>query len=165
MYGNVEAASFLVSFLIAYPLGALVDRFHPLRMGIITMSLYIGSCTFGVLFIRDQSTFLPAFMAHTIISGMYFTSTAALAAMLFPKVTFAQFTAAAAVLAHLGSITLSVVQGAILDFSGSNYSLVWIMGGVLCLGSTACLIVVYRRFLALGGMKGYAPPLSIPKPD
>lgn len=163
VYGYVEAASFLVSFLIAYPLGVLVDKFHPLRLGIITMALYMVSCVCGPLLIKDQTTFLSAFMAHTIISGMYFTSTAALAAMLFPKVTFAQFTAAAAVLAHLGSIALSMLQGPILDSSGNNYSLVWIMGGVLCVSSTICLIVVYRKFLALGGQQGYVPPQHAPQ--
>lgn len=163
VYGNVEAASFLVSFLIAFPLGMLVDKFHPLRMGIITMSLYIGSCIFGALFIKDQSTFLPAFFAHTIISGMYFTSTAALAAMLFPKVTFAQFTAAAAVLMHVGSIALSLVQGPILDRSGNNYALVWVMGGILCVASTFCLIVVYRKFVKLGGQTSYVPPHEVPQ--
>jgi Na+/melibiose symporter-like transporter len=159
LYGRVEAVSFMVSFAIAFPLGMLVDKFHALRMGIVSMALYILSCLCGMFLITNQTTFLAVFMSHTILSGVFFTSTAALGAVLFPKATFAQFAAAAAVLVHLGSMGLSVIKGPMLDWSGGDFRLVWLMGAVLCIASTGCFVVVYRKFVELGGQKGYAPPV------
>jgi len=155
VYGNIEAISFAVSFLIAFPLGMLVDRFHPLRMGIASMALYSVATVFGAFFITGQTTFLVAFMFHTILSGMFMTSTAALGAMLFPKVSFGQFTAAVAVLIHLGSMALGAMKGPLLDASKNNYSVTWILGGILCLATLVSLLVTYAKFMKLGGPKGY----------
>lgn len=162
-YGNIEAISFAVSFLIAFPLGVLVDRFHPLRMGIAAMAVYSVATVFGAFFIRGEATFLAAFMVHTILSGIYFTSTAALGALLFPKANFGQFTAASAITIHLGSMLLSILQGPLLDLSKNangqtNYAITWMMCGLLCLATLACLIVSYTHFQKLGGQKSYAPP-------
>lgn len=158
LYGKIEATSFIISFLIAYPLGMLVDRFHPLRMGIAAMTIYFLATVFGSFFIVGQQTFLAAFMCHTILSGVYFTSTAALGAVLFPKITFGQFTAAAAVIAHLGSIILGAIKGPLLKASNDDYRLTWMLGGVLCLATLVCLIVTYAKFKRMGGQAGYVAP-------
>lgn len=155
LYGNIEAISFAVSFFIAFPIGMLVDRFHPLRMGIVTMAIYFLATLFGAFFITGSNTFLAAFMCHTILSGMFFTSTAALGAMLFPKVSFGQFTAAVAVLIHLGSMMLGAIKGPLLDAFNADYRITWVLGGVLCLASLSCLIVTNFKFQKLGGPKGY----------
>jgi maltose/moltooligosaccharide transporter len=159
IYGNVEAMSFAVSFLIAFPLGMLVDRFHPLRLGIATMAIYSFAAFFGAFFITGPTTFLAAFMIHTILSGMFFTTTAALGALLFPKVTFGQFTAAAAVITHLGSMALGATNGPLLDAANNDYRVSWMLGGILCVLTLGCLIVTYIKFLKQGGPKGYVAPL------
>jgi MFS family permease len=154
-YGIIEAISYTISFLIAFPVGILVDRFHPLRLGIATMAIYCLVTIFGAFLITGPTTFLAALMCHLLVSGTFLTSTAALGALLFPKVTFGQFTAATAVLVNLGSMSLAATQGPLLDATNNNYSITWMLGGILALTALVCLIVTYAKFNKLGGPKGY----------
>jgi MFS family permease len=139
-------------------LGWLVDRFHPLRIGIVTMAIYACSTTYGWFFVTDTATFGVALVAHTILSGAYFTATAGLGAFLFPRSKFGQFASAANIVASSGSILLGLLIGPVLDASGKDYRLTFLFGLVLCLGALIPLTVVYRKFMRLGGPAGYVAP-------
>jgi MFS family permease len=158
MYGTLIAYSFAVSLLIAYPLGSLVDRFHALRVGLVALALYALSVTYGSFFVHDSQTFAVALVAHTILSGTYFTATASLGQALFPQLKFGQFASAAGIIGNLGSIGFGMVIGPLLDWTGNNYRLTFILGLILCLTSFVLLLLVYRRFMALGGPRGYVAP-------
>lgn len=159
-FGTLIAYSFVCSFVLAYPLGWLVDKFHALRLGIAAMSLYALVCLGAAIFVRDQWTFGFFLVAHTVITGTYFTVTAALGPLLYPKLKFGQFASAGGIVANLGAIGVGMVIGPFLDFTGNNYQLTWVMGA--CVSATAVLLLVllYRRFMALGGPKGYVAPGS-----
>jgi MFS family permease len=157
-YGDLIAMSFMVSFVLAYPLGWLVDRFHPLRVGITTMAIYAVATTYGMLAVRDEATFAIALVAHTVLSGAYFTATAGLGAFLFPKSRFAQFASAASMASSAGSILVGLMIGPLLDFTGKAYWLTFAAGLVLCLASLATLVLTYRLFLRHGGPRGYVAP-------
>jgi hypothetical protein len=49
-------------------------------------------------------------------------------------------------------------MGFILDHTGSNYRLTYIASCILAFATLAVLIVVYRKFMALGGPRGYVAP-------
>lgn len=158
IYGRLIAGSYLVSLVLAYPLGWLVDRFHPLRIGIVTMAIYACSTTYGWFFVTDTATFGAALVAHTILSGAYFTATAGLGAFLFPRSKFGQFASAANIVVSSGSIVLGLVIGPVLDASGKDYRLTFLFGLFLCLGALVPLAVVYRKFMRLGGPANYVAP-------
>jgi maltose/moltooligosaccharide transporter len=178
-YGAFIAYSYVVSLTIAYPLGSLVDRFHPLRVGIVAMLLYVVSMAYGAYAVHDRNTFLVALVLHTILSGTYFTATAALGAVLFPRVKFGQFASASGIIGTVGGLIFGTALGPILDLSARKvslilpvagypgivhhvkvipYGLVFWLGLGLSLLSIILLLLVYRRFMRLGGTKNYKAP-------
>lgn len=157
-YGSLIAYSFIVSLVIAYPLGSLVDRFHALRVGLVALALYAVAVAYGSFFVHDQRSFAIALVAHTILSGTYFTATASMGQALFPRLKFGQFASAAGIVGNLGSIGFGMIIGPLLDKTGNDYRLTFVLGLILCLISLALLYTVYRWFMALGGPKGYVAP-------
>lgn len=164
IYGRYVAASFVISFGLAYFLGSLADRFHPLRLGIICIFLYMLVSLFGAVFATTPTLFGVAFLAHTVISGTYFTSMASIGQRLYPRLKFAQFASAAGLLSAASGLMLPPTMGFILDASGNAYRLTFVAGAIFsCLG-LAALCIVYRKFILLGGPKNYVAPCSFSSP-
>lgn len=164
-YGKLIAASYAVSLVIAYPLGMLVDRFHALRAARVAMFLYVIASGFGAFFIVNVQTFAIAFIAHTILSGTYFTTSAALAQCLLPRSRFTQFASAASILTSLSVMSFSPLLGVILDHTDHNYQLTFIASFILACVSCVLLTIIYRKFLALGGRTSYIAPGDQPVPQ
>ncbi len=159
-YGRYLSVSFVVSFVLAYFLGSLADRFHPLRTGIVCIAAYALVSFAGGFFVKDATTFAIAFVSHTIISGAYYTSTASIGQRLYPRLKFAQFASAAGLINALFYIVLPPTMGLVLDASGSRYHLTLFAGGILATLGFVILLVVHTQFMRFGGPKNYVPPLS-----
>lgn len=157
-YGELVAMSYLISLILAYPLGWLVDKYHSMRVGLVTLVMYAASVTYGWLLVRDEVTFGIALVLHTVLSGSFFTASASLGQALFPKLKFGQFSSAAGITNSLSSIGLGLALGPILDYSGNNYRLTFLIGLILCGSAVFAMIVVYRYFIRFGGPKGYVAP-------
>ena len=158
-YGGVIALTYVCSLVLAYPIGALVDRFHPLRVATVSMLLYAVSCFVGYAFIRNVETFAWALLAHGVLSGCYFTSSAALAQVLLPRARYTQFASAGTVVTQLVMLLYSPIFAAVLDGTGSNYRLTFLLSGAFSTASLVLLVRVYVRFNALGGPSEYVAPL------
>jgi MFS family permease len=159
-YGRIISVSYVVSFVLAYFLGSLADRFHPLRLGIVCIALYALISFIGAAMAKNPTAFGVVFLAHTIISGAYFTSTASIGQRLYPQLKFAQFASAAGLLNALCLMVLPPSVGWLLDFSGKQYHLTFLMGGLLATLGLLAFLVVHRAFIRLGGPRHYIAPLS-----
>ncbi len=157
-YGDLRGASYFVSLLLAWPLGWLVDKFHSLRVSMVTIALYTTSVLYGMLFVHDVKTFAVAFVAHTILSGTYFTTSAPLGQLLYPKAKYGQYSSAGGIIGGIIGLAWSPCMGEIIDLSGNNYHLTFLMGFIFCCISLVLLLVVYVRFMRLGGPRGYIAP-------
>ncbi|WP_428938474.1 MFS transporter [Fontivita pretiosa] len=157
-YGKIMAANHLTGFLLAYPIGVLADRFHPLRVSMATVAAYAITLLLGSILIRDPFTFGCAMFAHMVISGTYLSASGALAQMLLPRLKFAQYWSAALVLSSLSIIVSSPIVGIILDKTGKNYRLTYVIGFALAAITLAVMSVVHRKFMALGGPRHYVAP-------
>ncbi|RYG69007.1 MFS transporter, partial [bacterium] len=158
LYGDLIGYSFIVSICTAYGIGWLVDRYHALQIGMVMMALYAISSIYGMTFIHDAPTFGVALVAHTILSGAYFTSTASLAAALLPRAKFAQFASAGGMVTSLTTMAVGPSLGFVLDRTGSNYRLTFVAGLCLSAAALAVMAIVYRQFMARGGPQGYVAP-------
>lgn len=158
LYGKFLAVTYLVSLFIAYPIGLLVDRFHPLRITLVTLVLYAAVCFWGGQFVGTKEGFKIAFIAHGVVSGMFFTSTASLAQRLLPKTRFAQFASASGIITYLALTTVGPVAGLWLDHVHHAYQYTFFMGGILVSVGFLCFLVVHRKFMALGGPIHYRAP-------
>ncbi len=158
-YGKCIALTFMISLVLAYPLGWLADIFHPLRMSIGCMIGYIAVTAWGAVFARSPHTFAIALVLHGVLSGCYFTSAASLALRLYPRSKFAQFASAGGIMASLGSMGLGPLVGTLIDVTGNVYYYTFTAGFVLSTAALAAGWHVYRKFVRLGGPKNYIAPL------
>ncbi|MBO5959515.1 MAG: MFS transporter [Lentisphaeria bacterium] len=157
-YGKICAITYLISFCVSYPLGWLADRFHPLRMSILALCVYLLTMIFGGCFTNNHFTFGLFLLLHNIFSGCYFTLSASLVAKLFPRSLFAQFNSANAMILALANTCLAMVFGAIIDALGGNYICVFWFGALMTLISVLTMLWVFRDFLRLGGDAAYTAP-------
>jgi MFS family permease len=157
-YGRILATNHFCGFLLAFPIGMLADRFHPLRVSIIAMSLYAVTALLGALFIRSTWSFEVAVFGHMFVSGIFFSASGALAMMLLPRIKFAQFASAATLVSAIATIIITQALGALLDYTNSNYRLTYFIGFGMAVLAIIVMLIVYRKFMALGGPKGYVAP-------
>ena len=97
-YGRFLAITYAISLFLAYGIGFLADRFHPLRLGLLALGIYGMMGVLAGFLIRDEASFGVAFIAHGVISGSFFTATASLQQRLFPRESFAQFASAGGII-------------------------------------------------------------------
>lgn len=157
-YGEYIAYSLLASSIIAYPMGILADRIHPLRVALVAMTAYFGACVWGSFNSAQAGSFIIAFVLHAVMAGAFITGTLSYAQRLYPRAKFAQFASAGQILNGIAFSVTPPVVGAILDFTHHAYRHTFTVGAVLAFLSLASFFVVYREYLRLGGDKGYAAP-------
>jgi len=87
-------------------------------------------------------------MAHTILSGTYFTAAASLANAVFPRLHFMRLSACKDLLCAVLTIFVSTVQGPLLDWSRHRYDLALLYAAVCALACAACLARVGRLAVA-----------------
>lgn len=157
-YGRYLVVTFICSFVLAFPLGWLADKLHPLRVALGATALYGVVMLAGFMFMHDAKSFGWVFLAHGVLSGTFFTGAAALPQMLFPRVKFAQFAAAAGLLAALFNMSLGPVLGAWLDSLGNQYRYTFLAGSGIAFVSIGLGIWLHVRWSALGGRERYVAP-------
>jgi MFS family permease len=143
---------------LAYPLGVLADRFHPLRVSIASQVLYILSSLWGARYAHTAGTFGAALVAHVVLSGCYFTASASLGQRLFPHSRFAQFASAAGMIQAVSTVAMGYYLGGLLDRSGHAYRMTFTAGVIISLLAVMVLLIVNQLFVGLGGRKHYVAP-------
>ncbi len=157
-YGRWMAGAFVVSLVIAYPMGAMADRLHPLRIGAVALAVYLVALLVSWALVDSGTGYGIAFAIHVVISGAFFSATASLGMVLFPRLQFSQFAAAATIATSLATMVLSPLAGRILDLTGRDYRLTFLMGALITATALVVWIVVWRQFCTLNGPQGYTPP-------
>ncbi len=156
-FGLFTAASFGISIAISYPLGMLADRFHPLRCGIVITSVYAASSLASGIWVQGEAGFAAALIAHTVLSGAYFTLTASLLLRLFPQSRFAQYQSAQMILFTIVSSSMVPLVGKLIDIAG-DYRLIFYAGALLSLLTAVLLYCCFVRFKRYGGDANYVAP-------
>jgi MFS family permease len=158
LYGKYMVATFTFSFLLAVPIGWLVDRFHPIRVAQVALVLYGSLMLVAFFLLRDQASFGVALLVHGVVSGIYWTGTAAIGQMLYPQMKFAQFGAAGGLITAGFSMCMGPVLGLLLDGLGNDYRYTFLAGSVLAFASVGLGWVVYRKWQQHGGQHNYVAP-------
>jgi len=157
-FGDYMTFTYFISLCLAYPLGFLVDRTHPLPVGLCALFLYMLATLWGGFYALDPRMYGIALVAHGILSGTYGTIIASLGQRLLPKASFAQFAAAGGIVSNIVNITVSLTIGRFLDQVHHIYRYTYFMSaGIAGLGCVL-LFALYIQFLKLGGPKGYVAP-------
>ena len=158
-YGDRVALTYLISLVLAYFLGWLSDKFHPLRLSIASIALYIVVMVLGAFVVSgDSEKFGAVLVAHGVVSGMFFTTTASLGARLYPQVRFAEVNSAGILVVSLMSAIFPPFLGKFLDLGGRQYGQTFYWGAVLAVTALGWFIYVHSQWLKLGGSKDYKAP-------
>ncbi|AHF93841.1 MFS transporter [Opitutaceae bacterium TAV5] len=158
VYGKFLALTYLISLSLSFFLGWLADVFHPLRMAIVMLVGYIAVTAWGSIYATTPTTFLIAWVAHGVLSGCYFTSVASLGQRLFPHTKYAQFASAAGICTAFANMTMAPLMGLAIDQTGGVFRYTFTVGCTLSVVALFAGLYVYRKFMKLGGPKGYVAP-------
>ena len=158
LYGKCLALSYVVSLVLAVPLGILADRFHPVRLGIFCMACYAAATAYGFAFALDSQSFFVAFFLHTVLAGTYMTATASIGQRLLPKEKFGQFASAGGMILGILNMILPPTLGVFIGKMNHDYRFVFLLAFILASASAITYIYLYKSYNRLGGDKDYKAP-------
>jgi maltose/moltooligosaccharide transporter len=161
--GKVFALVFAIAFVTSYTMGSLADRFHPIRMGIISVASLSFILLIGGFFANTETSFSIVFVLQNIAIMSFNTLTASYGQRLYPKALFAQFNSAYLMLTGIGVTLIAPLTGKYLDLTGNHYNHVFIIGSAIGLAGVLSLIVVFRYYKKLGGDQNYLAPMPHPR--
>ena len=110
------------------------------------------------LFVHDVNSFSIALVVHGFLVGCMNTSTPSISQRLLPRDKFAEIGSAGGVLSSLIGIFVAPTIGLILDHENHDYRYTFLMGFIVTIMNLAALIILYVKFMALGGPKNYIAP-------
>lgn len=143
-YGKLLVATYVISFAFSFMLGWLADKFHPLRLGLVTLALYAAAMLWGGFAATDTTRFGIALVLHGVFTGAFLTGTASLAQRLFPAAQFAQFLSAQHIVGAVGYMVMPPLVGLALDHSGHVYRHTFTASGLLGLLALGAFVMVHR---------------------
>jgi len=159
IFGKCIALTYLISLGLSYPIGALSDRFHPLRVGLAAQGLYFVLTLVGGLLIKDVWSLAICLVLHGVLSGTWLTATASLGQRLLPREKFGQLYSAAGIVGSLCGITVGPAMGLFLEYTYHVYRYTYLASSAITLIAILWGLGLYRKFLAMGGPDHYVPPI------
>jgi len=172
-YGKIIAVSGLIAAAMSYPVGCLVDRFHPVRVMVIAKIglLVLAGCWTNFLFFNYSSA--TTFWLYVTISALSVPMLAAFNAAAipllmrcFPRAQYGQFCSAWAMFTAISTMIGSLLAGSFLDlmkavYHGANffYRYVPVWTFFFYAGSLVATLLLFREWKKLGG-DHYVPPGS-----
>jgi maltose/moltooligosaccharide transporter len=164
--GALTASAYAVSIATAFGIGALVDRFGPVRMSASLMGVYFVVALCGCVLVVDGAAFRCFYLAHVIVSGAWFTAAASMPMALFPHADFVRYNASKDIMVAFANIVVGASLGPLLDLSGHDYRLTLGCAAVFSLLCALCLVRLLARpaaGLRYGGA-GIRQGTSAPRP-
>lgn len=174
-YGKIVAISGIVSALLAYPVGSLVDRFHPIRVMLLAKIGLLLSTACWLIFLFASFPPEVSFWIFIAVSAvaipmwaMFNAAGIPLLMRCFPRAQYGQFCSAWAMVNSISVMAGSAVAGAFLDLmktlhGGSDfyyrYVPVWML--IFYAGSFMATVLLFWEWKKLGGDR-YAPPNTDP---
>jgi len=171
--GKVAGIAGFVSVALMYPVGWMIDRYHPIRVA-------LGAQAVGGLIAAGQLVFLfhefpkeTVFWVYAVLAGSAIAVNIAIVGVslplvmrIFPHDRFGQFCAANAQSSAVGWIVGGSLAGAFLDlmkrfFPQADYYYRFVPVWTICFAalSVGAMALVYREWQKLGGDQGYQPPI------
>ena len=156
-FGQARGWCSLVQVPVFFLVGPLVDRFHPLRVGMVGMLL--SSVTFfaNFFFVRDEGSFTFWLIINFIAQAVYMGAYLAILPRLLPRSKYGQFFTANQIFGFAGVTLAPVLCGALLE-TVKDYRFIYVWCGVCTLGGFFMCALLYRHWMSLGGDAGYRPP-------
>jgi len=154
-FGWIGGAAALLSVLLMIPIGALIDRFNPIRLMILAQ---LGCA----LAFRVKTAALIIVIPMTVANTM---AGLPMLMRIFPRERFGQFCSANAMCGAAGTVLGSLIASNLLDYSrplfnaaNDSYRLIPLWSVLFTLLAAAFTWLVWREWQKLGGEHSYRPP-------
>ncbi|WP_373991399.1 MFS transporter [Duganella sp. BuS-21] len=142
-FGAAIALTYAISIVLAWPVGWLADRYHPLRVGAVVLSAYAVCMLLAWRLVDERNGFLLALIVHGVLAGCFLTGTVSLLPALLPRERFSQLAAVSASLTALLVVVSTVGLGALLDASVRDYRMLYPAGAL----AAGCGVILWRSLL------------------
>lgn len=152
-YGQAVAIAYSISIVLALPIGALADRWHPMRVGYVVLALYAVSMIAAFWLVQGRQSFLVWFLVHSVLSGAFLTGTASLLPALLPRANFSALAALSTSVTALLTVVFTIMLGGLLDWNGRDFRLVFLASGIAASVGVLCwraLLAAYGQALNRG---------------
>jgi hypothetical protein len=156
-YGRIMSVRDAIQVGVFFVLGPIVDRFHPIRAGLLGFALILAAAVGSILFIHGTWSFAIWVIITFVCVAIYQGAAGALGPRLLPKEAYGQFCSATAFFWHLGLMVLTPVLGMLMDHFGNGAVFGWFCGFTIV--GIAMMLLLYRDWKNLGGDENYRPPL------
>ena len=142
--GRLLATSYALSIGLSSAVGWLVDRYSAASVTPLVMGLYLCVAGGGYFAVHDLHSFAVVYVLHVLVSGAYYTASASLPMVLFPRARFLQFDAAKRLFFSTSNMVLSFLLGPMLDATGHDYGLTLSFGALLAAASVVMFRTLFR---------------------
>jgi MFS family permease len=146
-FGRAIASTYAISAVLAWPMGWLADRFHPLRVGTVALAAY-AACMLGAWqLVEGRTGFIVALVAHGVLAGCFLTGTVSLLPAVLPRGRFSQLAAVSASVTAVLVVIAAMGLGALLDATGRDYRLLYPAGALAAACGAVLWCSLWRRSL------------------
>lgn len=173
-FGKVFGAAGFIGIFLMYPMGYLVDRFHPLRVMLAAKIGFVVVVSVQLIFLFHNFPRNTAFWIYAAAAGIAIPINVANSAAylpmymrIFPHEKFGQLCAANAMCASFGTMAGGLLAGIYLDtmktvFPDGDYYYRFVPAWHVVFMFLALLttILVFREWKKLGGDASYRPPIA-----
>lgn len=172
--GLITAGTSILSFLALVPAGFLADKFHPIRVFMISIAclILIYPALIFWAFWQRSGNMVPLVISmkfvEVIFAGVAGTVLFPLGMRVVPRLQYGQFSSAAAMLSSILLIIFSIIPGIALDYLKNvyhgdsfylRYAIIW--GPAMYMICLVFMFLTYKKWKQLGGDKSYVPPTAI----
>ena len=157
IYGKILSYGSIVTLVLAFPIGLLVDKIHPIRVYLGGMALVVLVNLFGFFMVQEETSFLIFALLLAMMYTLQNTSTLPLYAALFPKSRYGQFSSAMALLTSVALIAFNFLAGVFIDWIG-DYRYIYLWDFAFTGIAFVLMLFVYRDWKKRGGTAGFRPP-------
>jgi len=156
-FGHARGWCSLVQVPVFFMVGPLVDRFHPLRVGMVGMLLSSATFFANFFFVHDEGSFTFWLITNFIAQAVYMGAYLAILPRLLPRSKYGQFFTANQIFGFAGVALAPVLCGGLLE-SVKDYRFIYVWCGGCTLAGFFMCVFLYRHWMRLGGDVSYRPP-------
>ena len=156
-FGEVRGWCSLVQVPVFFLVGPLVDRFHPLRVGMLGMLLTSVTFFANFFLVHDRASLTFWLITNFVAQAIYLGAYLAILPRLLPRVKYGQFFTANQIFGFAGVALAPVLCGQLLE-TLKDYRYIYVWCGACTLAGFIMCTLLYRSWLRLGGDTGYRPP-------
>jgi maltose/moltooligosaccharide transporter len=156
-FGDARSWTYLVQIPVYFLIGPLIDRFHPIRLSLLGMTLTAATYFAGFWVVRGSTSLCLWMGANQVAVAIFLGAGAALTPKLLPRANYGRLFSANQTFGYASLIGCPILSGWAFE-TLHDYRLVFILCGVLTALSAAALAALYLQWKQLGGDDAFQPP-------